>query len=74
MSETGKNEKPVAPTAGLGDRAEVQQTRVAIRDLYPLPGTPEAKALGCTCWVDGTGADGKPVYVMPRGCPIRNHG
>ena len=42
-------------------------------DRHPLPGTPEAKALGCTCEVV-IGPDGKPVYAPTKGCPIRNHG
>lgn len=50
-----------------------QQRGPVIGDIHPLPGTPEAKARGCKCWV-GKGADGKPLYAMTKGCPIRNHG
>ena len=48
------------------------QQRPAITDLHPLPGTPEAIARGCICDVS-TGADGKPLFAMKKGCPIRNH-
>ena len=44
-----------------------------IKDIRPFPGTAEAKARGCKCAVT-TGADGKPLYVMTKGCPIPNHG
>jgi hypothetical protein len=74
MSKTSKDQQPVVPTPGIGDRAALPQMRVAIADIHPLPGTPEAKALGCTCWVAGTKPDGKPIYAMSKGgCPIRNH-
>ena len=55
----------------MGENSKDQQ-RPAFKDMHPLPGTPEAKALGCTCEV-ATGADGKPLYAMTKGCPIRNH-
>jgi hypothetical protein len=41
-------------------------------DMHPLPGTPEAKALGCKCGVV-TGANGEPLYRFTKGCPIPNH-
>ncbi len=41
-------------------------------DMQPLPGTPEAKALGCKCRVV-IGTDGRPSYSFEKGCPIRNH-
>lgn len=44
-----------------------------IRDLSPYPGTAEANARGCTCTVT-TGANGKPLYAITKGCPIPNHG
>jgi hypothetical protein len=49
-----------------------EQQRPARKDMHPLPGTPEAKALDCKCEVV-TGADGKPLYRFEKGCPIRNH-
>jgi hypothetical protein len=74
MNETNKGHESAAPAPGIGDRATAQQNRLAIRDIHPLPGTPEAKALGCTCSVGGTSANGEPLYAMTKGCPVRNHG
>ncbi len=74
MSETNKDQQPVAPALGFGDRTAVEQRGRAIRNIHPLPGTPEAKALGCTCGVAGVGSDGKPLFAMTKGCPVRNHG
>jgi hypothetical protein len=46
-------------------------------DLYPLPGTPEAKARGCRC-APATKPDGSPLldsngrqlYRIEKGCPV----
>jgi hypothetical protein len=49
----------------------------AVRDLHPLPETPEAKARGCRCTIV-MDADGSPhvdrygglLYGIDRGCSI----
>ena len=74
MSHSDKDRQPVPPAPGIGDRAAVVHKRGPVIDIHPLPGTPEAKTLGCTCRVTGTGTDGKRVYSFTKGCPIRNHG
>lgn len=60
MSETNKDQQQ------LPDRP-------ALMNLHPLPGTPEAIALGCKCRVVPKAADGKQLYAFTKGCPIRNH-
>jgi hypothetical protein len=45
----------------------------ALANLHPLPGTPEAIALGCKCSIGPKAADGKQLYAFVKGCPIRNH-
>jgi hypothetical protein len=44
----------------------------ALKDIHPLPGSPEAKSLGCKC-SSILGEEGKPLFVMTKGCPIENH-
>ena len=64
-------EKALIGGAFMSENSNEQQ-RPARKDMHPLPGTPEAKALDCKCEVV-TGADGKPLYRFEKGCPIRNH-
>jgi hypothetical protein len=49
----------------------------ATRDLRPLPESPEAEALGCTCAIlrDQKGKtlcdrDGQPLYALSEDCPV----
>lgn len=45
----------------------------ALRDLHPLPRSPEAVSLGCKCTVAQREKSGAPVsYSFTKGCPVPN--
>ena len=50
----------------MSETKDPQQQKPVIADMHPLPGTPEAKACGCTCSVAQPSAAHRKLLKMPR--------